>query len=189
MDWLQLMNNAMEYIESHLTEEIDLNQAARVACCSTYHFQRMFSFITGVPLSEYIRRRRLTLAAFDLQQSHAKVIDTALKHGYESPEAFSRAFKKMHGVMPTSAREKGIALKAYPRLSFHISIRGDVEMNYRIEEKPAFEMFGVTDVVNTEEARRLVIESRTSECHCVLLSFYSYFIAPRYNSPSIFESN
>ncbi|MFD1136408.1 AraC family transcriptional regulator [Paenibacillus urinalis] len=151
MDWLKHMNNAMEYIEAHLTEEINYNHAAKIACCSTYHFQRMFSFITGVPLSEYIRRRRLTLAAFDLQQSHAKVIDTALKYGYESPEAFSRAFKKMHGVMPTSAREKGIALKAYPRLSFHISIRGDVEMNYKIEEKEAFEMFGVTTVVNTEE--------------------------------------
>jgi AraC family transcriptional regulator len=151
MDWLKRMNNAMEYVETHLSEEIDFDQVAKIACCSTYHFQRMFSFITSVPLSEYIRRRRLTLAAFELQQSDAKVIDTALKYGYESPEAFSRAFKKMHGVMPISSREKGIALKAYPRLSFHISIRGDVEMNYKIEEKQGFEMFGVSTVVNTDE--------------------------------------
>lgn len=147
MDWLKRMNNAMEYVETHLSDEIDFNQVAKIACCSTYHFQRMFSFITSVPLSEYIRRRRLTLAAFELQQSDAKVIDTALKYGYESPEAFSRAFKKMHGVMPMSAREKGITLKAYPRLSFHISIRGDVEMNYKIEEKQAFEMFGISTVI------------------------------------------
>ncbi|MFF2156993.1 effector binding domain-containing protein [Paenibacillus chitinolyticus] len=148
MDWLDRINSAMDYIERHLSEEIDYDQLARIACCSTYHFQRMFSFIASVSLSEYIRRRRLTLAAFELQQSGAKVIDTALKYGYESPEAFSRAFKKMQGVMPTSARDKGVSLKAYPRLSFHISIRGDVEMNYRIEEKQAFEMFGVSTVIN-----------------------------------------
>jgi AraC family transcriptional regulator len=148
MDWLDRMNNAMEYVETHLTEAIDYDQVARIACCSTYHFQRMFSFITSVPLSEYIRRRRLTLAAFELQNSGVKVIDMALKYGYESPEAFSRAFKKMHGVMPRSARDKGVSLKAYPRLSFQISIRGDVEMNYKIEGKQGFEMFGVSTLIN-----------------------------------------
>jgi len=148
MDWLDRMNSAMEYVETHLTEAIDYDRIARMACCSTYHFQRMFSFITSVPLSEYIRRRRLTLAAFELQNSSVKVIDMALKYGYESPEAFSRAFKKMHGVMPMSARDKGVLLKAYPRLSFHISIRGDVEMNYKIEEKQGFEMFGVSTLIS-----------------------------------------
>jgi len=150
MDWLDSMNSAMEYIETHLTDIIDFEQVARKAFCSTYHFQRMFSFITNVPLSEYIRRRRLTLAAFELQHNGMKIIDVALKYGYESPEAFSRAFKKMHGVMPMSARDKGVSLKAYPRLSFHISIRGDVEMNYKIEEKKAFEMFGVSTVVSVD---------------------------------------
>jgi AraC family transcriptional regulator len=130
MDWLARMNNAMEYIETHLSEAIDYDQVAGIACCSTYHFQRMFSFITNVPLAEYIRRRRLTLAAFELQNTGVKVLDIALKYGYESPEAFSRAFKKMHGVAPMSARDNGVSLKAYPRLSFHISIRGDEEMNY-----------------------------------------------------------
>lgn len=148
MDWLDRMNNAMDYIEAHLTETINYEQAARIACCSTYHFQRMFSFITSVPLSEYIRRRRLTLAAFELQKSHVKVIDVALTYGYESPEAFSRAFKKMHGVMPTATRSQGVSLKAYPRLSFHISIRGDVELNYKIEEKQCFDMFGVSIEIN-----------------------------------------
>ncbi|UHA75434.1 AraC family transcriptional regulator [Paenibacillus sp. 481] len=148
MDWLNRMSSVMDYIETHLSDTIDYDQLARIACCSTYHFQRMFSFITNVPLSEYIRRRRLTLAAFDLQNGNVKVIDVALKYGYESPEAFSRAFKKMHGVMPISARDKGVSLKAYPRLSFHISIRGDVEMNYKLEEKQAFEMFGVATEIN-----------------------------------------
>ncbi|WP_353615592.1 AraC family transcriptional regulator [Bacillus sp. FJAT-27264] len=120
MDWMDRMNSAMEYIETHLSEEIDYDQLAKIACCSTYHFQRMFPFITNVTLSEYIRRRRLTLAAFELQQSATKVIDVALKYGYESPEAFSRAFKKMHSVMPVSACDKCVSLKAFPRLSFHI---------------------------------------------------------------------
>lgn len=150
MDWLGRMNNAMEYVETHLSEAIDYDQVARIACCSTYHFQRMFSFITNVTLAEYIRRRRLTLAAFELQNTGVKVIDIAWKYGYESPEAFSRAFKKMHGVAPMSARDKGVSLKAYPRLSFHISIRGDVEMNYKIEEKQSFVMFGVSTLVNAD---------------------------------------
>lgn len=143
VDWLDRMNHAMDYMETHLTEAVDFDQVAKMACCSTYHFQRMFSFITGVPLSEYIRRRRLTMAAFELQNTDVKVIDLAFKFGYESPEAFSRAFSKLHGVTPMAARDKGVVLKAYPRMSFHISIKGDSEMNYRIEDKEAFEVFGL----------------------------------------------
>lgn len=94
----------------------------------------MFPFITGISLSEYIRRRRLTLAAFELQTTDVKVIDVAMRYGYQLLEAFARAFKNLHGIIPISARDKGISLKAYPRMSFHISITGDVEMNYRIEQ-------------------------------------------------------
>jgi AraC family transcriptional regulator len=103
----------------------------------------MFAFVTDIPLSEYIRRRRLTLAAFELQNKDSKVIDVALKYGYNSPNSFARAFTSMHGITPGMARSKGVTLKAYPRLSFHISIKGDVEMNYRVEEKKPFRMFGV----------------------------------------------
>lgn len=156
MDWLERMNKAMDYIETHLTEDIDYNQVAKFACCSTYHFQRMFSFITDVSLSEYIRRRRLTLAAFELQNSKVKVIDTAIKYGYESSEAFSRAFKKMHGIMPVSVHNMGVNLKAYPRMSFHISIKGDHEMNYSIEKKEAFQMFGVYGLISTEREKAFV---------------------------------
>ncbi|MCL2703792.1 MAG: AraC family transcriptional regulator [Defluviitaleaceae bacterium] len=151
MDWLNRMNEAVNYIESHLDGVISYDRAAQVACCSTYHFQRMFSYISGVPLSEYIRRRRLTLAALELQTSGIKVIDAALKYGYESPEAFSRAFKGLHGVTPVSARDTGVSLKVFPKIVFSISIKGDAEMNYRIEQKEAFELFGLelkTTVVN-----------------------------------------
>lgn len=144
MDWLKEMNQALDYIEANLQAEIQIERAAQLACCSTYHFQRMFSFITGVPLAEYIRRRRLTLAAFALQNTDAKVIDVALQSGYESPEAFSRAFSRLHGVAPASARGKGVTVKAYPRISFQITVKGDSEMNYRIEQKECFEVFGHT---------------------------------------------
>lgn len=151
MDWLDRMNSAMEYIETNLADTISFDEIAQRACCSTYHFQRMFPFITGVSLSEYIRHRRLTLAAFELQTTDSKVIDVALKYGYDSPEAFARAFKNLHGIMPTSARDTGVSLKAYPRMSFHISIKGDVEMNYRIEQRGSFEMFGVYGFINADQ--------------------------------------
>ena len=148
MDWLDRMNGAMDYIEAHLALDISYDAAAQIACCSPYHFTRMFSFITGVTLSEYIRRRRLTLAAFELQSGGIRVIDAALKYGYESPEAFTRAFKKQHGIAPASARDKGVTLKAYPRMTFSISIKGDREMSFRIEHHEAFELCGLSTEIN-----------------------------------------
>ena len=151
MDWLNRMNNAMDYIESNLADNISYDKIAQLACCSTYHFQRMFPFITGVTLSEYIRRRRLTLAAFELQTTDTKVIDIAIKYGYESPDAFTRAFKNLHGVMPVSARDTRASLKAYPRMTFQLSVKGDIEMNYRIVQREAFEMFGVCGEISYEK--------------------------------------
>lgn len=152
-DWIKNMNDSLAYIESHLDGEIDYNEAARIAQCSVYHYQRFFSFIAGIPLSEYIRRRRLTLSAFELQNGDVKVIDVAFKYGYESPESFARAFRSMHGVAPTSAKDKGAQLKAYPCMMFHISIMGDAEMNYRVEQREALEMYGVETEISTEENR------------------------------------
>lgn len=158
MDWLDRMNSAIEYIELHLTDTIEYKQLAKIVCCSVYHFQRMFSFISGVALSEYIRRRRLTLAAIELQNKNTKIIDIALKYGYESPEAFSRAFKNLHGVSPTSARSMGTTLKAYPRMTFYLSIKGGIEMNYRIEQKESFEVFGVVGIIQTDSQETSFIE-------------------------------
>lgn len=145
MDTLENMKNAIDYIEDHLDGKIEYDKVAQVALCSQYHFQRMFAFLIGVPLSEYIRRRRLTLAAFEIQKSNAKIIDIALKYGYSSPDAFTRAFVEVHKVTPSKAREKGISLKAYPRVTFSLSLKGVIEMNYRIEEKKAFRIVGVKE--------------------------------------------
>jgi len=151
MEWLKRMNGAIDYIENNLTRDIDFEEVSKVACCSSYHFQRMFSFITDTPLSEYIRRRRLILAAFELLDSNVKVIDLALKYGYESPSSFTRAFQNVHGVTPSAARKIGVKLKTYPPMSFHISIKGDVEMNYRIEEKEGFKVFGKSITIGIED--------------------------------------
>lgn len=142
MEWLDRMNRALAYIEANITVEISMEEVAKLACCSSYHFQRMFSFITGVPLAEYIRRRRLTMAALDLQSGNSKVIDIALTYGYDSPDAFTRAFHKLHGMTPSAARDPGVKLKAYPRLTFHLSVKGDKDMDYRIMDKPAFTLVG-----------------------------------------------
>lgn len=142
MEWLMKMNLAIDYIEEHLNDEISYEMAADLACCSNYHFQKMFSCIVGIPLGEYIRRRRLTCAALDLQNGK-KVIDIACKYGYDSPTAFNRAFRSIHGIAPSFARKEGTALKAYPRIRFQISIKGANEMEYRIESKPAFRIVGV----------------------------------------------
>ncbi len=144
MEWADRMNKALDYIERNLAAgKIDYVKAAREAGCSAYQFQRMFSFIADIPLSEYIRRRRMTLAAQELCGSNVKVIDISLNYGYESPEAFTRAFQQIHGFPPSQVRKENAVLKAYPRISFRMAITGGAEINYRIEKKDAFQIYGI----------------------------------------------
>jgi len=142
MDWSERMNAAITYIEDNLEGEVDFSEAARLACCSLFHFQRMFFAVFDVTPSEYTRLRRLTLAARELMTKNEKVIDVALKYGYDSPEAFTRAFRNVHGVNPLAARTSGAKLTAFPRISFHIEITGGNEMDYQLIEKPAFTLLG-----------------------------------------------
>ncbi len=144
MEWINRLNSAIGYIEEHLTEEIDYEQLAQIACCSAYHFQRMFAYMANMPLSEYIRRRRMSLAAVDLQSGEERVIDVALKYGYNSPTAFNRAFQTVHGIAPSAVKKDGVSVKSYPPISFKIIIQGVQEMNYRIEKKDAFRIVGVS---------------------------------------------
>ena len=159
MDWLERFNSSIDYIENNLDSKVEYTVAAQLACCSEFHFSRIFSSLAGVTLSEYIRRRRLTKAAFDLQMDIGKVIDIALKYGYESPDAFTRAFKKMHGIPPSAVKDSNVLLKAYPRISFQIIIKGDVEMEYRIENID-FDMrfVGKRFTVKTERAFKTIPE-------------------------------
>ena len=142
MEWMDRLNRAVAYLEEHL-EEPDLREAARIACCSPYHFQRMFTLLAGVPLSEYLRRRKMSRAAADLQNGE-RILDVALKYGYSSPTAFNRAFQSVHGLPPSAARAPGAVLKSQPPLRFAITVQGVEEMEYRIEKKGAFRIVGVS---------------------------------------------
>lgn len=150
MEWIERLNSAVKYIEENIKETIDLEEVTKIAFCSTYHFQRMFAYIADIPLSEYIRRRRMSLAAVDLQSGSKKVIDISLEYGYDSPTAFNRAFKSVHGITPSQAREEGSILRAFPPISFKITIKGDSEMIYRIEKKEAFRIVGISGPLETE---------------------------------------
>ncbi len=140
MEWSERMNAAIDYIEDKLDGNLDFNEAAVTACCSLFHFQRMFTVIMGFSPAEYVRRRRLTLAARELTAGNAKVIDLAVKYGYDSPDSFTRAFRNVHGVTPRAARTPGIKLAAFPRISFKIELKGGNDMDYTIIEKKGFNM-------------------------------------------------
>jgi len=143
MSFASDFESAIEYIEENLTSDIDFNIVAKKAKCSSYHFQRMFSSLVGIPLSEYIRRRRLTLAAFELQNSDVKITDIALKYGYETHSSFTRAFQLMHGVTPSKVRTDGVPLMAYPSISFQFILKGVEAMQYQIIETQPFKLFGM----------------------------------------------
>ncbi len=143
MEWLKRLNEAIDYVEDNLENTLSYDEAARIACCSTFYFQRIFSYVCGVSLSEYIRRRRMTQAAFALQRKDAKIIDIALKYGYNSPTAFNRAFQSVHGISPSAARKRGIVLNAYPAIRLCVQIAGGERMSYRIVRKPAMRVVGV----------------------------------------------
>lgn len=138
MDWVTGIQRALDYAEAHLTEEIDYEEAAKRAYSSPFHFQRMFTMLCGFSLGDYIRMRRLTLAGEELLRTKKKVIDIALKYGYDTPESFSRAFTRFHGFAPTEAR-KGKNIKSFSRLSVKLILSGGNTMDYRIEKKDAFQ--------------------------------------------------
>jgi len=139
MDWITGIQRALDYTEAHLTGEVDYEEAAREACSSAFHFQRMFTMLCGFTLGDYIRMRRLALAAEDLIRADDKVIDIAYRYGYDTPESFSRAFTRFHGVTPTQARH-GKSVKSFSRLSVKLILSGGTTMDYRIEKKDAFKL-------------------------------------------------
>lgn len=157
MEWVERLNQSISYIEEHLTDEIDYEQLAKIACCSAYHYQRMFAYMAGVTLAEYIRRRKMSLAAVDLQGGDMKIVDLAEKYGYLSPTAFNRAFQGVHGIAPSSVRGEGVPVKSFPAITFKISVKGVEEMNYRIETKEAFRIVGVSAPLHKEIEKNFMI--------------------------------
>lgn len=143
MEWLKNLNNAIKYIENNLDKEISYDEAARIACCSTYYFQRMFTYVAGISLADYIRRRRMTQAAFELQRTNKKVLDIAITYGYTSPTSFHRAFQSVHGIRPAAAKHFGSMLNVYPPIEFSVEVIGGETMSYCIKEKEALRIVGV----------------------------------------------
>ncbi|MFH8657202.1 AraC family transcriptional regulator [Streptomyces afghaniensis] len=139
---LDRLNQAMEHIERHLDESVDGAELARIMTTSEYHLRRMFSALAGMPLSEYIRRRRLTVAGAEVLAGRETLLEIAVRYGYGSGEAFARAFRAMHGVGPGEARRTGAALVSQPRLTFRLTIEGSSSMQYRIVDRPAFTVVG-----------------------------------------------
>ncbi|NBK79913.1 AraC family transcriptional regulator [bacterium D16-76] len=157
MEWMQRFNQSIEYIEEHITEELDYEKVAQVAGCPSYYFQQMFLYMTNMTLREYIRRRRLSLAAVELQKDSGKIIDIAVKYRYESPTAFTRAFKSFHGVVPSALKTENIPLQAFPPIQFHVSMDGGLPLKFRVEEKAAFRVLGVSCPLNKELAQNFEV--------------------------------
>lgn len=156
MHWLKTLNGALEYVEEHLDEEIDTQYIAKMVHSSYHHFVRTFHIVCGVTLSEYIRKRRLTLAANDLTGNNQRVIDIAYKYQYSTPESFSKAFKEFHGVSPRDARNYKGVLKAFSRLSFKLQIEGVNEMNYKMIHKEGLKFSGYAIDVTTENGQNFI---------------------------------
>jgi AraC family transcriptional regulator len=139
---LDRLNQAMEHIEGHLDQHIEVSALARITVTSEYHFRRLFSSLAGMALSEYVRRRRLTVAGAEVLAGEPTLLEIAMRYGYSSGEAFARAFRAVHGVGPGEARRTGAALNSQPRLSFRLTVEGNSTMRYRIVAKEAFRVVG-----------------------------------------------
>ena len=138
MNWISSIQKAIDYIENHLTEKLDYTKIAEQAICSPYYFQKIFVILCGMTVGEYIRNRKLTLAGNELMATDIKIIDLALKYGYEFPESFTRAFTNFHGVTPSEARKKNSQLKSFSRLKVQIILKGGNSMDYKISSKKSF---------------------------------------------------
>jgi len=144
MDWPVQMNKALDYIEKNLTKEIDIKKIAELACCSEYNFQRLFSFITGLSLAYYIRKRIMTKATEDLLTEKESVLSVSLKYGYDSPSSFARAYKQVTGISPNQALKEGTELVSFTPLSFQIMMKGSNDMKFRIEKEDGFVVSGIS---------------------------------------------
>ena len=149
MNLIEQLNRAIEYIELNLTDAEALSAVANVTSYSPYHFQRLFNYLTDMPLSEYIRKRKMSVAVVDLQKGD-KVIDVSVKYGYNSADSFTRAFERQHGITPSMVRQDGVKFQIYPPLTFQIQIKGVQKMTCKIESKSAFEMFGVYGEISSD---------------------------------------
>ncbi|MDT0405067.1 AraC family transcriptional regulator [Streptomyces edwardsiae] len=139
---ISALNRLVDLVEEHIAEEFDVRGVAAEVGTTGYHLRRMFSSLAGMPLSEYVRRRRMTLAAADVVRGDDDLLTIAVRHGYGSTEAFGRAFRAVHGAGPGEVRREGGPLRTQPQLRFHLTVEGSVPMDTRLIDRPAFRLIG-----------------------------------------------
>ncbi|MCI9414212.1 MAG: AraC family transcriptional regulator [Clostridiales bacterium] len=152
MEWVESIGKAIDYIEENITDELSIDAIAGQAHVSPFYFQKGFAMLCGFTVGEYIRRRRLSLAGGELISTDAKVIDVAMKYGYESPDSFAKAFARFHGVTPSSVRKEGAILRSFAPLKIRFSLEGGCIMDYKIVEKAPFTVMGVSGTFPYEGA-------------------------------------
>ncbi len=156
MEWTEAISKAVNYMESHIMEEITVEDVAGQVYLSPFYFQKGFSLLCGFTISEYIRNRRLSLAGNELATSEKKVIDIALKYGYDSPDSFAKAFTRFHGVTPSMVQKDGQLLKTFAPLKIKLSMEGGYIMDYKIVKKEAFTVLGASKSFKYENAKEQV---------------------------------
>lgn len=151
MSWLEDITLSIKYIEGHLTDELTLEKIAGRINLSPFYFQKGFSILCGITISEYIRNRRLSLAGRDLQIDGVKVVDISIKYGYDSPDSFTKAFTRFHGITLAQAKAGDGEIKNYLPLKLQISMKGGFEMECKIVKKTAFTVVGSARIIKNEE--------------------------------------
>lgn len=178
--WAEDIAGALAYIEANLDQELDIRVIAEKAYMSAFHFQRMFGALCGITVGEYIRNRRLTLAAQELSFADSKVIDVALKYGYDSPDSFARAFTRFHGIAPSAAKQKGIRLNSFAPLKIKLVLEGGTMLEYKIVEKEQFTVMGISRGFNSDtsyqEIPKFWQEHFQNDTHKVVCGMYGICI-------------
>ena len=156
MGWIEAIGKAIQYIEEHITDELTVDMVADYVNISSFYFQKGFAMLCGFTLSEYIRNRRLALAGNDLVTRDERIIDIAMKYGYDSPDSFTKAFSRFHGVMPTAARKDKVLLKSFAPLKIKLSLEGGYLMDYKIEKKESFTVIANAKTFSYEGAKEVI---------------------------------
>lgn len=156
MEWMAIIGNSIQYMEDHITEDITVESVAKNVGVSSFYFQKGFAMLCGFSVSEYIRNRKLALAGNDLLVTDEKIIDIAMKYGYDSPDSFTKAFTRFHGVTPTAVRKDDVLLKSFAPLKIKISLEGGYLMDYKIVKKEAFTVIANAKTFPYEGAKEIV---------------------------------
>ena len=147
------LNEVIKYIELNLTDEISIEKICRILCVNEYTLYRIFNFVTGISLTEYIRNRKLSMAGLDLINSKIKIIDLSLKYGYDSPISFSRAFKKFHGIKPSELKQNSKYLKNFPPFTFANDITNNIELDFRIQDEKELHFYTISKQCNIKDIK------------------------------------